>query len=257
MTEFKNIHSHLAFLKKHLVQIFDSMENKKGYSKWTYNMFESYLKRYSNEIDGKNKSYVYDANDSRFHKINENSEVEKDENGNPVFDEELFIKTCQKKFLGDAFELFVAMALTFDEHAQNYGIIENTYWFSDDDEDLGTDAKGTLGSGNNSPAFIQCKFRQLPQPNPRPLSIDVYYKLFGNASRHHGFDASNKSHKLIFATNTSWKFAMTVPFKKEIGFVENHGIITTTDGILMDLEQWQRITDKQSAFWERFHKYVK
>jgi len=133
---------------------------------------------------------------------------------NGVFYEELFKHTIRTKIVGDALEMFAGFFCQWFETDIEIGVKRGTWEFTSDGRDLGCDAVGVLGT-NGAKCFTQVKYRS--NPNDKPFDLEVFCKLFTQATISYGMDYSDSSQRLMFFTNIPFKkadkaAARTLPF---------------------------------------------
>ena len=173
---------------------------------------------------------------------------------NIIFNEQLFKDTIYFKILGDALEIFAAFFCQWFEHDIQFGIKAGTWKFTGDLDDLGCDAIGELGS-NSSKCFIQVKYRS--SPKAVPFNLEVFSKLFTQATISYGLDYKDPRQRLMFFTNipinnADRKNAQSLPFirlasqcKVPVVLIGKNEIEQLTgDSKHSNIDFWKSLNDK-------------
>lgn len=134
---------------------------------------------------------------------------------NGIFNEQLYKDAISSKILGDAMEIFAAFFCQWFDTDIHFGVKRSSWIFTGGrNEDLGCDAVGELLS-NSSKCFVQIKYRS--SPKAVPFNLEVFSKLFTQATISYGLDYSNENQRLLFFTNipvsiADKKNAQSLPF---------------------------------------------
>lgn len=168
------------------------------------------------------------------------------------FSLDLLQKAIKGKFLGDCLEMFCAAFLQYFSTDTTFGLVDGSYQFISDDEDLGCDGVAELTT-SHSKAFIQAKWRT--NPNEKPFNVEVFSKLFTVAMIKYGMDYKDSMQRMIFFTNINvgkrqdWT-AKTGPFNELVSMCKISAILIGKN----EIEQYVggcKTTNED--FWAKFN----